>query len=442
MIKGKRMIPRLLIFAVALALGIAFADLLPGLPQALQRELARITGEALAIVQDEPSTPRDEASSGEAFERGPHGGRILRDGKFALEITIFEEGVPPEFHVFPYFDGKRLSPAAVDLQIELGRLGGRVDKIPFKPRDDYLRGTATVVEPHSFDVRVRAEYGGATSKWDYASYEGRTQISAEAAKAAEVAIETAGPATIRDVIKLTGTVSLNADSVVRVGARFPGVVRVVHKEIGERVRAGDTLAVVESNESLRGYTIEAPIDGVVLARTVNVGHVATPDGAMFEIADLSNVWVQLHAFGSDVDRIKTGQPVTVEKVDGTAQAEGVVDFVRPHTEGASQAIAVRVVLDNQDGRWRPGTFVRGSVSVAEKRVPLAVKSSALQRFRDFTVVFAQFGDTYEVRMLELGDTDGAWTEVVGGIEPGQAYVANNSFLIKADIEKEGASHDH
>ena len=45
-------------------------------------------------------------------------------------------------------------------------------------------------------------------------------------------------------------------------------------------------------------------------------------------------------------------------------------------------------------------------------------------------------------MLDLGASDGTWTEVLGGIEPGQAYVAENSFLIKADIEKSGASHDH
>jgi cobalt-zinc-cadmium efflux system membrane fusion protein len=132
----------------------------------------------------------------------------------------------------------------------------------------------------------------------------------------------------------------------------------------------------------------------------------------------------------------------LETLDGTAKAEGRVDFVSPHAESSSQSTAVRVVLDNANGLWRPGVFVRGSVTVTEKPVPLAVKSSGLQRFRDFTVVFAQFGDVYEVRMLDLGASDGTHTEVLGGIEPGQTYVAENSFLIKADIEKSGASHDH
>jgi membrane fusion protein, heavy metal efflux system len=80
--------------------------------------------------------------------------------------------------------------------------------------------------------------------------------------------------------------------------------------------------------------------------------------------------------------------------------------------------------------------------VAQREAPLAVKTSALQPFRDFTVVFEQIGDTYEVRMLELGERHGEWAEVLGGLEPGARYVVENSYLLKADVEKSGASHDH
>ena len=102
----------------------------------------------------------------------------------------------------------------------------------------------------------------------------------------------------------------------------------------------------------------------------------------------------------------------------------------------------RVVLDNRDQRWAPGQYVRGMVQIGSRQVPLAVKRSGLQAFRDFTVVFEQVGDTYEVRMLELGKEDDTWVEVTGGLKPGVKYVAENSYLIKADIEKSGASHDH
>ena len=82
----------------------------------------------------------DAAATAE-FERGPHRGRMLRDGDFALEVTIFEDGVPPEFHVYPYLSGKPVPPSDVNLAIELGRLGNRTDKIAFTAQDDYLKSS-------------------------------------------------------------------------------------------------------------------------------------------------------------------------------------------------------------------------------------------------------------------------------------------------------------
>lgn len=86
--------------------------------------------------------------------------------------------------------------------------------------------------------------------------------------------------------------------------------------------------------------------------------------------------------------------------------------------------------------------VSAEVTIASREVPLAVKESGLQRFRDFTVVFAQVGETYEVRMLELGARDGEFVEVLEGLKPNTPYVSEQSFLIKADVDKSGASHDH
>lgn len=383
-----------------------------------------------------------DAPATEEFERGPHRGRMLRDGDFALEITIFEDGVPPEFHVYPYLSGKPVPPAGVNLAIELGRLGNRTNKIAFTAHDDYLKSTSEIVEPHSFDVRVRADRGGKTSEWSYPSYEGRTQISAKAAEAAGIKTEKAGPATIADVIDLTGVISLNEDRNARVGARFPGIIKSVNKTVGQNVRTGELLAMLDRNVTLQDYSVVSPIDGVVVARNANLGSTAATDTVLFEIADLSTVWAELHLFGRERERVKVGQSVVVESHDKITRAEGEVAYVVPVAEAASQALVLRVVLDNKNSEWFPGSFVRGSLTVSERKVPVAVKNSGLQRFRDFTVVFAQVGDTYEVRMLDLGASDGTWTEVLGGIEPGETYVTENSFLIKADIEKSGASHDH
>ncbi len=394
---------------------------------------------------DHGQSDEDEHGHGEEaaeeFERGPNNGRLLKKDDFAIEVTIFEDGVPPQFRVFAYEDDKLLDPSKVQLTIELKRLDGEVNPFTFNPKDGALMGSNTVEEPHSFDVGVKAVYDGRTYEWSFASYEGRTTITKESAEISGVKTEEAGPATVCETIGLTGRIVLNPNATANVKARFPGVIRSVKKGLGEAVKAGDVLATVESNESLQVYAVKSPISGVILSRNANIGEVAG-EMPLFTVANLSNLWAEFHVFQRDLDRVKVGQPIRVRSVEGKTETLGTINSLLPVTEKSSQTVVARVTIDNAQGQWRSGMTVRGDVVVTEREVPLAVKSSALQRFRDFTVVFAQVGETYEVRMLELGTNDGEWVEVLSGIKPGTRYVSENSFLIRADIEKSGASHDH
>ena len=393
-----------------------------------------------------PESSPSEGGHGEAdaaadFERGPHGGRMLRAGDFGLEVRIFEDGVPPEYHLYGFDKDKPLPNADFQASITLRRLGGRVDQFKFTPVGDFLRGDGTVVEPHSFDVEVRARHRGQDYEWKFDSYEGRTRIAPEIAKASGLGIATAGPGVLREEIELTGVVQARSDRSTRVTARFPGVVRELKFAAGDRVPRGAVLAIVQSNESLENYAVTAPIGGTILERNAQVGEVSASD-PLFVIADLSSVWVELDAYGADLQRLGVGQAVAVEAVDGAAQGQGRLTRLAPVASQASQSVRARVALENPSADWRPGQFVRGRVVIAETPVPLAVRNSALQQFRDFQVVFAQVGDTYEVRMLELGRRDRESTEVLGGLAAGENYVTENSFLVKADVEKSGASHDH
>lgn len=376
------------------------------------------------------------------FERGPHRGRMLRDGDFALEVTIFETGVPPEYRLYAFQADKPLPPGEVQATVELKRLDGEVNHFEFAPQGDVLVGNGTVTEPHSFDVVVSATYAGKSHRWAYDSYEGRTSMPAAVAEAAGVRTESAGPATILDRVRLMGRVALNRDRFAEVGSRFDGPVKEVHVALGDTVKAGQTLAVVENRESLRTFAVTTPFAGVVLARHTNVGDVAGGE-PLFEIADLSSVWVEFNVFGADTMRLAAGQAMTVRATVGEELvAETTLEGLQPVASSASQSVIARATLANPEGRWRPGMAVRAEVTVASREVPLAVKRIGLQRFRDFTVVFAQIGESYEVRMLELGEQDGEYVEVLGGLKPGTQYVTEQSFLIKADIEKSGASHDH
>ncbi len=388
-----------------------------------------------------PTEPGHGAAPEEDYERGPHNGRLLRSGDLALEITIFESGVPPEFRVYPYRAEQPLDPNRLDLAIELGRLGPRTDRFEFTPQEDLLRGDGVVLEPHSFDVSVRAEFDGRTHEWEYDSYEGRTQIEAAVAEAMGITVEEAGRESIRETIVLQGTIEPHPEAIVEIRGRYPGIVQTLNKTVGDTVTRGEALARIRSNESLQDYTVTTPISGTVVARDAVIGSSST-DAPIYVVADLSRLVADFSVFSQDLGRISAGQSVTVASLDGAMSLSGVIDRVLPTIDPMSRAATARVIVEDAEGDWLPGQFVEGVVTVSEASVPLAVRESGLQSFRDFIVVYARVGDTYEVRMLDLGRRDGEFVEVLGGLEPGTTYVVENSYLIKADVEKSGASHDH
>jgi cobalt-zinc-cadmium efflux system membrane fusion protein len=389
----------------------------------------------------ESSDEREHDAAAETFERGPHGGRWLEQGEFALELAIYETGVPPEYRVWLYQDAKSLPPDAATVEVELKRLGGKLERFTFRPERDYLRGSGEVAEPHSFDVTVRAMREGKPVEWSFESYEGRTTIAAETARSMGIATDEAGPTTLKRQLSLSGVIQADPARVSRVRARYPGIVREVAAQPWTTVARGALLARVQSNESLQNYSVTAPIGGVIVEHRAQVGE-ATGEETLFTIVDLSRVWIELDVFQNDLAKVAENQPVEVFDLDARKLADGRVSRIAPLAVHGSQSVRARVVLDNTSGVLRPGQFVTGRVTVGEAKVPLAVLKAGLQRFRDFDVVFEQVGDAYEVRVLELGRADAERVEVLDGITAGARYVTENSYLIKADIEKAGASHDH
>lgn len=240
------------------------------------------------------------------FERGPHGGRMLREGDFAVEITLFEAGSEPEFRVYPYLKDKPLNPSEVKLDIELTRLGNVKDVIGFIPQDDFLRGNTAIYEPHSFDVKVSANAKGKSHRWAYESYEGRTTIAAEAAHAGGIRTEIAGPATIGETVTIAGRIEIKPEGKSRVRAWYPGRIVSLSAELGQTVRKGQVIARVESSESLQTYAIPAPMSGIIVEKNANTGDYSG-DGPIVVIADPTQLHAEFFVYPRDAERVKVGQ---------------------------------------------------------------------------------------------------------------------------------------
>ena len=373
-------------------------------------------------------------------EKGEHHGRLLKDGDFVLELAIFEVGVPPEFRVWIMNDGKPVKPEDVSLVVTLTRLGNVIDTINFSPQADFLRGDMEIYEPHSFMVTIKADHQGKKHQWQYDNFEGRTRIESAMAEAMEIQTEIAGEATLVETIEAFGKLVPQPDAERNISARFESEITKVHARLGQAVTAGDKLITINSNESLKSFTIKSPINGVVTNQVANPGEQSS-GRILMSIVDTSKLTAELSVFSVDRKRVAVGAEVTLHVNGQEAALTGRVNAIDAQLK-TNQASTVRVEINNADSTLSAGQFITGDIEVSRYAVPLAVKRVGLQAFRDFTVVYAKVGDEYEVRMLELGREAGEWVEVLGGLNSGTEYVTENSFIIKADIEKSGASHDH
>jgi len=472
----------------------------------------------VSVLLSATACKRTESETKEAG-KGPHGGKLLTKDDFGLEVKIFEEGVPPEFRLYAFDDGKPLAPTQFSSTITLKRLE-QTDAINFAPRGDYLVGDKEIYEPHSFDVIVKATRGGQSYQWTYSSYEGRTEINPEELRSAGVVIERVGPARMKNVIELPGKIALNADQTAHVVPRLAGVVTEVRKNLGDRVTRGEVIAVINSGDlatakeayiesvhrlelarvsahreetlwkkkispeedylikkheleesllakqataqrlqalgvpanevralrlgrgNLAHFSLRAPLTGVVIAKNVTVGEAVEATETIFTVADLSTVWADITVPPNQLGAVRTGQKVVVDWEDQDMQVAGTVSYVELLVGEETRSARARVVIANPNGAWRPGLFVKVHLTQNETTVPMAVKAEALQTFRDWEVVFIKVGNLFEARPLEIGRREGEWIEVLSGLKPGLEYAAKNSFVVKADVMKSGASHDH
>ncbi len=420
----------LVLFVVVVVLALGFVYFRP------------ILSDGLFEIEKSGSHDSSHPEDTDDYIRGPHRGRLLQDGDFQVEVTIYEpEGVPPKFRIYFYNNGMAVSPSEVQYQMELKRIN-RTENIPFKIDGDYLESTVEATEPHSFKVKAVATFKDKIHPFEYESYEGRVEISQSAISSNFIKIEKAQPAMLKMTLNVMGKIMPNEETTVYISPRFPGVVKVVYKKLGDYVQKGELLAVIESNESLQNYKIKSEINGMIIKKDISIGMYLSGQENAFVISNLSTVWADFNIYGHDLSQVQVSDPIEVKSLDGKISQESTISYISPFGHESTQSVVARVVLDNQKQIWKPGLFISGEITVDKFFVNVAIKDSALQTFRDWDVVFIASGDLYEVVPVQIGRRDKEWIEITSGLSDGDYYVAENSYILKADLEKTGASHDH
>ncbi|MFZ1218586.1 MAG: efflux RND transporter periplasmic adaptor subunit [Chthoniobacterales bacterium] len=285
-----------------------------------------------------------------------------------------------------------------------------------------------------------------SGKAEHEHAERQVKLTPEQLANANLKIEDALPATIKTMVAVYGKVAPNEEALARVAPRFPGIVKTVKKRLGDKVEAGEVLAQIESNESLKAYDVKSEIAGTVIQKDVTLGELVKDDKTIFTVANLDTVWIDLSIFRRDFGSLAVGSAVEFHTgeghVSGQQHIHATVSYISPFGSEGSQTMLARCVVPNKEGVLRPGLYVDGEVVTGEVQAVVTVRNGALQEMEGKTVIFVAEGEAFETREVRVGVRDTERSEITSGLRPGERYVADNSFMIKAELGKSETEHEH
>lgn len=257
-------------------------------------------------------------------------------------------------------------------------------------------------------------------------------------------IATAEAGVIRQQVSLPGEVKLNEEAVAHITPRFAAKIVEVRAKTGDRVKAGDVLAVAESSETLSRFQLKSLIDGVVIKRHVTLGEHLAPDDTAFVVANLSTLWVDIALYPKQVPLVIAGQPVRITTSHGPAPVETSLDYVAPLVDEATRTGLARVFLANPDNNWKPGMFIEGQISLGEFPAAVVVPKTAVIGLEAQPTIFVQHDGSWEPRPVKLGRKDSDSVEILTGLEAGERYVSKGGFVLKAQLQKSEfeSGHNH
>ncbi len=195
--------------------------------------------------------------------------------------------------------------------------------------------------------------------------------------------------------------------------------------------------------------IRAPIAGQVVQREVAMGELVGPDREhLLVLADTSTLWVLAEVPETKLSQISNGAWVTITLPSLRSRTfKGAVSYISPNLNPVTRSTTVRIeVAGNQTG-LRPGMFAEVEIAVGDSKDPdpvLAVPEESVQTIEGQAVVFIaeDAPGAYIKRVVKVGPPIGRMVRVLDGLAEGERVVVSGSFILKADLGKAGAAHEH
>jgi cobalt-zinc-cadmium efflux system membrane fusion protein len=195
-----------------------------------------------------------------------------------------------------------------------------------------------------------------------------------------------------------------------------------------------------TSQSLAAFNLVAPLAGIITEKHITLGESIGAEEPAFIITDTSSVWVELSIYQKDLGNIHVAQEVAIPLEDGGLPVVGKISFISPIFNHETRMATARIVMDNKDGRLKPGQFIKANIQVKPITAAVVVPKTAVVNLDGEIVIFALHDDEIEERIVVLGSSDDLNVEIISGLEAGERYVAVGGFTIKSEMDKDSFAH--
>jgi len=178
------------------------------------------------------------------------------------------------------------------------------------------------------------------------------------------------------------------------------------------------------------FSLNSPIDGIVVERNATVGASVGTDANLFKIIDLSRVWIDANVFEKDLQQVRSGQEVklTVPAFPGSTFS-GRVILINSVVDPDTRTVKVRTEVANPDGRLKPDMFANVQIVTALNRTAISIPQSAVLNDDGKSVVFVAEGNGYKKRQVQPGIQNNDRVEIVDGLSAGDKVVVKGNYLL-------------
>jgi cobalt-zinc-cadmium efflux system membrane fusion protein len=282
--------------------------------------------------------------------------------------------------------------------------------------------TAPGTMPSAFAHGGEIEVGGGGAR-------GPVQLNATQQTASALLVARAGARPLSTLLNLNGEVQLLPNRQADVSLRISGQVKALYANLGDSVRVGQRLVLVQSRlvgDPPPSVTISAPMSGVIDVRNAVVGQAVEPNTVLFHISDRSQVIVTGKVYEEDIGKIKLGQEARVRVLSYPQVFIGKVTLIDPNLDPLSRTVKVWIQLANPQGLLKPNMFARASVILQHNAAALTLPNSAIIEANGEKFVFVREGNKYHRVEVSIGVKDDEYSQITDGVVPGDEVVTQGN----------------